>query len=96
MHYLYGQGLLANTESPSHTWLQEYVPPEDQSHVIAVINEAVRAKSIYELEHRVWLADGNIGWIISRAVPILDENSEIIEWFGTASDITEQKKLNLN
>ena len=93
MHYLYGQGLLANTESPSHTWLQEYVPPEDQSHVIAVINEAVRAKSIYELEHRVWLADGNIGWIISRAVPILDENSEIIEWFGTASDITEQKKV---
>ncbi|RXA20575.1 PAS domain S-box protein [Methanosarcina sp. MSH10X1] len=93
MHYLYGRGFLADTESPSHAWLQEYIPPEDQLHVIAVINEAIRMKSIYELEHKVRLADGSLGWVFSRAVPMLDANGEIIEWFGTASDITERKKV---
>jgi len=92
MRYFYGRGFLANTESPSNTWIHEYVPPEDQQHVMAVINEAIRTKSTYELEHRVRLADGNLGWIFSRAVPMLDENGEIVEWFGAASDITERKE----
>ena len=58
---------------------------------MAVINEAIRTKSIYELEHRVRRADGSLGWTFSRAVPILDANGEISEWFGAASDITERK-----
>ncbi len=92
MRYFYGRGFLANTESPSNTWIHEYVPPEDQLHVMAVINEAIRTKSTYELEHRVRLADGSLGWIFSRAVPMLDANGEIVEWFGAASDITERKE----
>jgi PAS domain S-box-containing protein len=43
------------------------------------------------LEHRVLRADRTPGWTFSRAVPILDEDGEILEWFGTASDITERK-----
>jgi len=93
MRYLYGRGFLANTESPNRNWLQEYVPLEDQTHVMAAINEAMRTKSTYELEHRVRLADGSLGWIFSRAVPMLNANGEIVEWFGTASDITERKKV---
>jgi PAS domain S-box-containing protein len=93
MHYLYGRGFLANTESPSLTWLQEYILPEDRQHVMAVINEAIRTKSTYELEHRVRLADGSLGWIFSRAVPMLDAKGEIVEWFGSASDITRRKKV---
>ncbi len=92
MLQLHGRDFLANTESPSRTWLQEYVPPEDQQHVTAVINEAIRMKSTYELEHRVRLADGSVGWIFSRAVPMLDKNGEIVEWFGAASDITKRKE----
>ncbi|MDY9927177.1 PAS domain S-box protein [Methanosarcina sp.] len=93
MRHLYGRGFLANTESPSRNWLQEYVPLEDQQHVMAVINEAIRTKSIYQMEHRVRLADGSVGWIFSRAVPMLGANGEIIEWFGAASDITERKRV---
>jgi len=92
MRYFHGRGFLANTESPSNTWIHEYVPPEDQPHVMAVINEAIRTKSTYEMEHRVRLADGNLGWIFSRAVPILDANGEIVEWFGASNDITERKE----
>ena len=82
-----------NTESPSSAWLQEYVPLEDQLRVTAVVNEAIRTKGTYQLEHRVRRANGSLGWIFSRAVPMLDANGEIVEWFGAASDITEPKKV---
>jgi len=92
MRRLDSRGFLARTERPSRTWLQEYIPPEDQPHVTAVIQEAIRTKGVFELEHRVRRADGSLGWTFSRAVPLLDANGEIVEWFGSASDITEQKQ----
>src|SRR5262245_11497650 len=33
-----------------------------------------------------------LGWTFSRAVPILDANGEIVEWFGTARDVTERRR----
>jgi PAS domain-containing protein len=33
-----------------------------------------------------------VGWTFSRAVPLLDENGDIVEWFGAASDITARKQ----
>lgn len=89
---LYSRNFLANTEKPNSIWIQGYIHPDDQLHVITAINEAIRTKSVFELEHRVWQADGNLGWIFSRAVLLLDENGEILEWFGAASNITERKK----
>jgi len=93
MRQLYGRGFLADTEIPSSAWLHEYVPPEDQQHVMSVINEAIRTKSTYQMEHRVRRANGSLGWIFSRAVPLLDANGEMVEWFGAASDITERKRV---
>jgi PAS domain S-box-containing protein len=92
MRQLYSQKFLASTESPSRTWLQKYIHPDDQPHVTAVIREAIRTRSVFEMEHRVWRPDGSLGWTFSRAVPLLDANGEIVEWFGAASDITEHKQ----
>ena len=36
--------------------------------------------------------DGTEGWTFSRAIPLLDENGVIVEWFGAASDITARKR----
>jgi len=91
MRQLDGRGFISDTTRPSQSWLQEYIFPEDQGHVLEVIRDAVRRKSIFELEHRVRRVDGSIGWTHSRAVPLLDDHGEIREWFGAASDITERK-----
>ena len=56
------------------------------------IEHAIRTKSLFELEHRVKLADGNIGWILSRAVPLLGPDGEITEWFGAGSNVTDRRK----
>ncbi|MGO8944812.1 MAG: PAS domain S-box protein [Syntrophobacteraceae bacterium] len=93
MHQLDGRDFISDTETPSNSWLQKYIHPDDQSLVRATINEAIRNKSIFELEHRVMRADGSLGWTFSRAVPLQDKNGEIVEWFGAASNITERKQM---
>jgi len=92
MYQLRGRDFISDTETTSNTWLQKYIHPDDQPLVTATINEAIRNKSIFELEHRVLRVDGSLGWTFSRAIPLQDQNGEIVEWFGAASDITERKQ----
>jgi PAS domain S-box-containing protein len=92
MRQLQGKSLLDDTTTPNPNWLHKYIHPDDQSHVMSVINEAKRTKKIFELEHRVIRGDGSSGWTFSRAIPLIDANGEIVEWFGAASDITRRKQ----
>jgi PAS domain S-box-containing protein len=92
MRQLNNESFLAQTTEPDPNWLQEYIVPEDQAYVAAIIKKAIRTKNVFELEHRVRRANGSLGWTHSRAVPILDAEGDIIEWFGAASDITERKQ----
>lgn len=88
MSRLDGRGTLADTIEPGERWLDRNIEPEDRAEVVAAIADAVRRKGLFELEHRVRRADGTVGWMLSRAVPLLNRAGEIVEWFGTASDVT--------
>ncbi len=92
MRIVAGRDSVAGTEEPDANWTQKYVHPDDQEQVRAVIHEAIRTKGIFELEHRGRTTDGGMGWVFSRAIPLLDANGEIVEWFGAASDVTERKR----
>jgi PAS domain-containing protein len=92
MWELRGSGFLVDTDGPIKNWVQRYILEEDQRNVVAVIQNAIRNRSMFELEHRVRRVDGSIGWTLSRAVPIIDENGHIEEWFGVATDITPRKE----
>jgi PAS domain S-box-containing protein len=88
---LNGGDFLADTKTPSRSWLHDYIFPEDQPRVMAAIDDAIRTQSIFELEHRVRRTDGSVGWTFSRAVPLLDAQGGLVEWFGAAADITDRK-----
>jgi signal transduction histidine kinase/DNA-binding response OmpR family regulator len=92
MIQLAGHGFMVDTEDPSRGWLTTYIHPDDQPQVTAEIERAIASKSMFELEHRVLQIDGTLGWTHSRAVPMLDERGEIVEWFGAASDVTDRKR----
>lgn len=92
MRDLDGAGFLADTYGPSQNWMQRYIFPADQPHVLRAIREAIRSKSIFDLEHRVRRGDGSVGWTHSRAIPLLDKGGEIVEWLGAASDVTDRKR----
>ncbi|SAK85934.1 PAS/PAC sensor hybrid histidine kinase [Caballeronia hypogeia] len=81
---------LANTAAPIEDWVEKYIPDEDLPAVRRTIEAAIRTKSLFELEHRVRLAHGGVGWVLSRAVPLLGPDGEITEWFGAGSDITQR------
>ena len=85
-----GRNFLTDAAQPTRAWMEDNIFPEDLAQVLAVIREAIRTKSIFSLEHRVRRADGSPGWTVSKAVPLFDDKGEIVEWFGTASDVTEQ------
>jgi PAS domain S-box-containing protein len=95
MHELDGRGL-ANTGKPRKDWLNEYVHPDDQPLMLRTIREAVRTKSMFQLEHRVRRTNGTLGWTNSRAVPLLNVDGGIVEWFGSASDVTARKEAEDN
>lgn len=92
MRQLLGRDFIADTHETSESWLEQYIAEPDRSVVLAAINEAIRSKSTFELEHRVVRVDGSLGWTFSRAVPLLDENGTITEWVGMASDVTKEKE----
>ncbi|WP_376967700.1 PAS domain-containing protein (plasmid) [Azospirillum sp. A26] len=88
---LSGGGFLAAPQELSRTWLDDNIHPDDRSLVEKAVREAIDTRSVFALEHRARRSDGTFGWTLSRAVPLLDANGEIIEWFGAASDVTESR-----
>jgi len=92
MGQLLGQDFIADTSQPERNWLQKYIHPLDQQMVTDAIRAAIRDKEVFQLEHRVIRVDGTLGWTFSRAVPLLDEQGEILEWFGAASDVTARRE----
>ena len=66
MRELDGRGSITDTGKPRKDWLKEYIHPEDQPIMLRTIREAVRTKSMFELEHRVRRTDGTLGWTNSQ------------------------------
>jgi|GEM_PF-1011951 len=89
---LRGKEYMPEIRGPADNWLISHVHPDDRTHVSQVISEAIRGRSLFELELRIRAADGSWARIFSRAVPLLDAAGKIEEWFGTAKDISLQKE----
>ncbi len=92
MQQLQGRNFIADTEAPDRNWLRKYIHPEDEARVRELIHTSVREKKPFKLEHRVLRSDSTPGWRFSRAIPVLDDAGEIVEWFGAATDITARKQ----
>ena len=46
----------------------------------------------YDVEYRLRGKDGTYRWFLGRANPIRDAKGEIVKWFGTCTDIENQKQ----
>lgn len=93
MATLDGKSFLKDVHEPVKNWRDINVHPDHRKMVDEAIDIAIKSKSIFQMEHKVNRADGSAGWTFSRAIPILDSNRNILEWYGVASDITERKNF---
>ncbi|WP_322032836.1 ATP-binding protein [Paraburkholderia sp. J76] len=91
MWTLDGRNQLADTTAFDTNWVRRYIPEDERERVTAAIQQAVAGERPFELEHRVLRADGSRGWVLSRAIPVMDDQGAVIEWFGTAIDLTARK-----
>jgi two-component system, sensor histidine kinase and response regulator len=66
--------------------------PDDLQNCVEVWSEAVRTGDPYEIRYRFKRAsDGVYRWHLGRASAVRDEQGKIVKWFGTCTDINDQK-----
>jgi signal transduction histidine kinase len=67
--------------------------PDDYERTLEVWQHSLRTGELYEIEYRFKEAKtGKYRWFLGRAHPIRDNNGAITRWFGTCTDIDDQKR----
>lgn len=91
LRFLAGKDFVPDKTDPGTSWWDRYIPKDEQPRLRAAMEEAMHRGGLFEMEHRILRADGVVCWTSSRAVPIKDATGKVLEWLGTASDITARK-----
>ncbi|WP_035984862.1 PAS domain S-box protein [Leptolyngbya sp. KIOST-1] len=72
---------------------QTVVYPEDVPTLAQNWAIAQQQGTNYQAEGRMRRADGVYRWHLHQAVPMKDPEGRVLKWFGTATDIEDQKQL---
>lgn len=94
--YLSGQWV-AYTGIPAEqqlglNWLDAVVHPDDRERTRKAWMDAVADLAPYDLEYRIRRHDGRYRWFKARGTPLRSRDGEITQWFGTCTDIEDQKQ----
>jgi diguanylate cyclase (GGDEF)-like protein/PAS domain S-box-containing protein len=72
------------------------VHPDDVEMCLKNWEIAVSTGLPYDVDYRLRGKDGTYRWFVCRANPINDSQGKTIKWFGTCTDIEDQKKSQQN
>jgi PAS domain S-box-containing protein len=75
-------------------WLVK-IHPDDRPMSQTRWLECMQSGIPYECEIRLLRADGQYHWQLARAVPIADEDGNILRWIGTSTDIHDRRQAEL-
>ncbi|CAG8530718.1 5363_t:CDS:10 [Acaulospora morrowiae] len=73
-----------------HGWM-EVVHPEDRPRVLEMWNNTFSRGEGSSAEYRMRRFDGQYRWFLGRAGPLRDARGVNIRWFGTCTDVHDQK-----
>lgn len=69
--------------------------PDDRKRAQKIWQKSLKTGELYEIEYRLYNATTDTyRWVIGRALPLRDDDGVIIKWYGTCTDIDEQKRAN--
>src|SRR6202166_587893 len=88
-------GLDPRESLPSRDNFRQRIHPEDRDWVTKRFEKSLRERVDTFGEYRILLPDGTIRHINASGHPVLDEHGELIEFVGTAVDVTERKRAEL-
>ena len=66
--------------------------PDDQERTFAEWRRVREAGESFEIEYRLRRHDGQFRWFLGKGQPLRDGAGDIVKWFGTCTDIDEQKR----
>ena len=77
-------------EEPTRT-----VHPEDVSKALQKWLKVKATTEAYEDEMRLRRADGEYRWFLVRIAPLLDEQGNLLKWYGVSIDIEDRKQAEM-
>jgi two-component system, chemotaxis family, CheB/CheR fusion protein len=84
---------LTYEETKDKGWA-EVLHPDDSERAWKVWSHSLQTGDPYEIEYRFRRHDGVYRWFLGRALPLKDDNGNIVKWFGTCTDIHDQRIMN--
>jgi PAS domain S-box-containing protein len=85
-------GLDPRASLPSRENFRQQIHPEDRDWVKKRFEESLRERVDAFAEYRVLLPDGTTRHINASGHPVINGNGELVEFIGTATDVTERKR----
>ena len=83
---------MSGADVEDHDW-REAVHPLDSNMVDDEWERAFRTGDPFDVECRLRRAsDGSYRWFLCRALPLRDESGKITQWFGTCTDVHDQRR----
>ncbi len=80
-------------ETVGEGW-RKVLHPDDVERSAQLWAEALQNGIPYEIEHRYKrAADNTYRWHLVRGLPLKDDQGRVVKWFGTCTDIHEQKQI---
>ena len=76
--------------------LEGIIHPDDRRATAEAWTRAREAATPYEMEHRLFAIGKGYAWHLSRASPLLDSQGAVVRWYGTTTDIDDQKHREAN
>ncbi|MBD1843994.1 PAS domain-containing protein [Cyanobacteria bacterium FACHB-63] len=71
---------------------QSVIHPDDMLSTIEIWQNSLRTGQTYDIEYRLRCGEnGEYRWHLGRAFPLRDEKGQILKWFGSCTDIHDQK-----
>jgi two-component system cell cycle sensor histidine kinase/response regulator CckA len=94
IHYANKRLLEYSGQSANSSWpFALLVEPQDAGRLQEAWSAAAATRGVLETEARLRRAgDGACRWHLIRAVPIFDSDGKVGKWFGTCTDIENQKQ----
>jgi PAS domain S-box-containing protein len=69
------------------------IHPDDRARCTAVWEASLASGHPLELEYRLVFPNREPRWYLGRCVPLRDETGRVVRWYGTSTDIHDQKMV---
>ncbi len=77
---------------PETDW-RPVMHPDDLALTEATWEHSVATGTPYEIQYRLRHHSGSFRWFLARGLPLRDKEGNVLHWFGSCTDIDDQKRL---